>query len=74
MKSEHGMYLAGASGGVGSVHFSSSSKPSFYVSRLDQYEFVYDNNGEAVIRIVQQDEEGAAASNVSTDAASSFSV
>ena len=66
--------FAGAFDDVGSVHFSSSSKDSCKVSRLDQYEFVYDNNGEAVIRIVQQDEASAAASGVSTDAASSFSV
>ena len=74
MKIERTFAIAGASNDDGSVHFSSSSQNSTKVSRLDQYEFVYDDDGEAVIRIVQQDEASAAASSVCSDAASSFSV
>ena len=62
--------------GVGSLHFSSSSSKESKkdVSRLDQYEMIQDDNGEAVITVVQQHEGGAAAESVASEAGSAFSV
>ena len=71
LKREHGIYRPEALERVGSFDFSSSSKDRMKVSRPRQYELVYDDNGDAVITVVQQDEGGAASSNVLTDVASS---
>ena len=72
VKREHNIGLPGNY--VFNANFSSSAKDRLRLSRIGQYELVYDDNGEAVITGVQQDEGGAAVKSEFTDVASFFVV